>query len=112
MLDLTSLLRMTTSFRQPLGIQLSQSRVQKALLQLSYRSSKRAKTFACFYKLLITHSCVETLTVPSTCRRRISKRDIAIHFFFGFFIGTFAVILVSVVKFFVACSVSEILKDK
>ena len=36
----------------------------------------------------------------------------AIYFFFGLLITTFEVIVISVVKFFVACLVSEILEDK
>ena len=40
-----------------------------------------------------------------------NSRDMAIYFF-GLSIRTFGVIAISVVNFFVACSVSEILKDK
>ena len=39
------------------------------------------------------------------------RRDMAIYFFFSLSIRTFEVIAISVVNFFVACFVSEILKD-
>ena len=41
-----------------------------------------------------------------------SDRDVAIYFFFGLLIGTFEVIVIYFVKFFVACLMSEILNDK